>query len=148
MEPRDSAMSPLTWGTVTHLTVEDLEALKAGGPGFFPQYISSRGWRLPWVGTGWTGLHCPGVCVPSSLPPHRPWSMDSLINPAPWPSTLNFESWPLAPGLGPSRCILCSCGTGGLFGPPCVLGSQPWQVLCGSCSEYWDLGGGWHCLCA
>lgn len=51
-------------------------------------------------------------CHPLLL--HRLWSMASPTSPAPWPSTLSFASWPLAPGLGLSRCILCYCGAQGL----------------------------------
>lgn len=40
--------------------------------------------------------------------PCRLWSMASPISPAPLPLTRSCGSWPSAPALGLSRCILCA----------------------------------------
>lgn len=65
-------------------------------------------WTAP---SGPIGNRSPWVCCPwSPFFFHRLWSMASPISPVPLPSTLSFASWPSGPGLGLSRCILCSRG--------------------------------------
>ena len=51
-----------------------------------------------------------GCALQTPPPPCRPWSMASPTSPVRWPLTLSFVSWPSAPGLGPSRCILWGRG--------------------------------------
>lgn len=71
-------------------------------------------WTVP---SGSNGSSSPRVFCPCSpLLPCRLWSMASPTSPVHWPLTLSFASWPSAPGLGLSRCILCHCGAQGLRG--------------------------------
>lgn len=103
-------------------------------------------WTAP---SGLIGNRSPWVCCPwSPFFSHRLWSMASPTSPVPSPSTLSFASWPSVPGLGLSRCILCSQGAQGSPGPLShVLGSLgagtlEWQVLLGDSSACWGLGRG------